>query len=146
MVHWLHVNISPTRWKSIHVNKDYVSKWIETVATPINGVYVMTKFLVKYILCSQSTPRAIVSDEGTHFFNKLFENLMTKYGIQHKVLWAYHPRSNGQDKLSNRDIKGIFEKVVNTFRKDWSKHFDDALWTYITAFKTPLRMFPYRLV
>ena len=31
---------------------------------------------------------------------------------------AYHPQSNGKAEISNRDIKKILEKTVNTSRKD----------------------------
>ena len=31
-------------------------------------------------------------------------------------------------------------------RKDWADNLVDALWAYTTAFKTPLRMLPYRVV
>ena len=30
---------------------------------------------------------------------------------------AYHPQSNGQAEISNREIKNILEKTVNTSRK-----------------------------
>ncbi|XP_062118942.1 uncharacterized protein LOC133832646 [Humulus lupulus] len=59
---------------------------------------------------------------------------------------AYHPQTNGQAKISNREIKGILEKVLNPSRKDWSQRLEDALWAYRTTFKTPLRMSPYCLV
>ena len=48
--------------------------------------------------------------------------------------------------MSNREIKSILEKTVNSSRKDWSKKIDDALWAYRTTFKTPLGMSPFRLV
>lgn len=44
------------------------------------------------------------------------------------------------------EIKRILEKVVNPSRKDWSKHLDDALWEYITAYKNSLGMSSYILV
>ena len=48
--------------------------------------------------------------------------------------------------MSNREIKSIMEKTVNSSRKNWSKKIDDALWAYRTAFKNPIGMFPFRLV
>lgn len=71
---------------------------------------------------------------------------MAKYGVNHKVATAYHPQTSGQAKLSNKEIKRILEKMTNSSRKDCSRHLDNALWAYITSFRTPFGMYPYRLV
>jgi hypothetical protein len=48
--------------------------------------------------------------------------------------------------VSKREIKQILEKMVSISRKDWSEKLTEALWAYITAYKTPIGTTPYQLV
>jgi hypothetical protein len=52
----------------------------------------------------------MISDGGTHSYNKTFEYLMKKYGMTHKVVTPYHPQTSGQVELINKEIKQILEK------------------------------------
>lgn len=49
----------------ILVAVDYVSKWVEAVATRTNDHKVVVKFLQSNIFSRFGYPRAIISDEGT---------------------------------------------------------------------------------
>ena len=77
-------------------------------------------------------PRDIISNWGSHFFNKFFMGLLEKYGVLHNVATPYHPQTSGQVEVSNREIKQILSKTVNASRRDLSRRLDDALWAYWT--------------
>ncbi|XP_022156052.1 uncharacterized protein LOC111023021 [Momordica charantia] len=117
---------------------DYVSKWVEAVACASSDAKVVAKFLHKHIFTRFGTPRALISDEGSHFINKVVASLLAKYNIKHKVSTTYHPQPNGHAEISNWEIKSISENDVNANRKHWAMKLDDAIWAYCTAFKTPL--------
>ncbi|GKC46066.1 reverse transcriptase domain-containing protein [Tanacetum coccineum] len=120
---------------------DYLSKWVEEKALPTNDVRVVVKFL-KSLFARFRTPRAIISDRGTHFCNDQFAKVMLKYGVTHRLSTAYHPQTSGQVEVSNRGLKRILERTVGKNRASWFDKLDDALWAFHTAFKTPIGFTP----
>ncbi|GJW46982.1 reverse transcriptase domain-containing protein [Tanacetum coccineum] len=76
--------------KYILVAVDYLSKWVEAKALPTNDALVVVKFL-KSLFARFGTPRAIISDRGTHFCNDQFAKVMLKYRVTHCLSTAYHP-------------------------------------------------------
>ena len=104
---------------------EYVSKWVEAIPTRKNDHKIVIAFLKENIFSQFGTPKAIISDRGTHFCNRPFVSLMRTYGVTHKITLAYHPQSNGQAKLANREVKHILEKTVSSNQKDWSHKLTD---------------------
>ncbi|KAL2340900.1 hypothetical protein Fmac_008840 [Flemingia macrophylla] len=74
------------------------------------------------------------------------KKVLEHYGVNHKVASAYHPQTNGQAEVSNREIKRILEKTVSSTRKDWAEKLDDALWAFRTAYKTPLELSAFHIM
>nr|GEZ99697.1 hypothetical protein [Tanacetum cinerariifolium] len=90
--------------KYILVAVDYFSKWVEAKALPTNDARVVCK-LLKSLFARFGSPRAIISDRGTHFCNEQFLKVMLKYGVTHRLSTAYHPQTSGQVEVSNRAYK-----------------------------------------
>ncbi|XP_075095067.1 uncharacterized protein LOC142173385 [Nicotiana tabacum] len=66
--------------KYILVAVDYVSKWVEAAALPTNDAKGVIVFSIKNIFTRFGTPRAIISNGGTHFCNRAFAKLLEQYG------------------------------------------------------------------
>lgn len=103
----------------------------------------MLGFQHKNIFSRFGCPCTIIKDGGSHFYNKLFSNLMAIYSMTHKVVTTYNPWTSGQVEMSSKELKKILQVTVSANRKDWSNKLDDVLGTYRTTYKIPIGTFSY---
>ena len=52
--------------------------------------------------------RAIVTDHGSHFKNKMMAELSVKLGFHHNNSTPYYPQANGQVEAINKVLKKCF--------------------------------------
>ena len=115
-------------------------------ATPKDDAKIVVKFLKKNIFARFGVPRVLISDEGSHFCNSQLQKVLGHYNVTHKVSSPYHPQTNGQAKVSNRELKKILEKTVASTQNDWASKLGDALWAYRTTFKIAIGLSPFQMV
>nr|GEY69492.1 reverse transcriptase [Tanacetum cinerariifolium] len=90
-------------------------KWVEAKALPTNDTRVVVKIL-KSLFSRFGTPKAIISDRGTHFCNDQFARVMSKYGVTYHLSTAYHPQTNGHVKVTNRGLKRILKRTASLWK------------------------------
>jgi transposase InsO family protein len=86
---------------------DYVSKWVEAMPCRAADSRSSKRMFKEIIFLRFGTPRMVISDGGSHFIDKSFQQYLAKHGIHHNVGTPYHPQTSGQAETSNKQIKNI---------------------------------------
>ncbi|RDX83410.1 gag-pol, partial [Mucuna pruriens] len=90
----------------------------EAIATKTNEAKVVVDFLKSNIFCQFGVPKELISDQGSHFCNRAMSSLLHKYGVMHIIATTYHPQTNSQAEVFNREIKKTLQKMTKPSRKD----------------------------
>ena len=78
----------------------------------------VAKFPFKNVVTRFGCPKILISDQGTHFFNQLIEELKEEFQIQHRRTSPYHPQANGVVKVFTKIVENTLKKVCNARRDD----------------------------
>jgi hypothetical protein len=78
-------------YEYILVAVDYVSKWVEAMPCRATNSRSSKKMFEEIIFPRFGVPRMVISDGGSHFSDKSFQQYLSKHGIHHNVATPYHP-------------------------------------------------------
>jgi transposase InsO family protein len=67
-----------------------------------------------------STPRVLVTDNGTEFKNERFAAYCTAFNIHHHFIIPYHPQSDGVVERFNGTLVMLLRAYVNESASDWT--------------------------
>src|SRR6266508_5715037 len=123
---------------------DYFTKWPIAKALKEAMVKAVSKFIYQKIICEHGCSEVLQSDRGTHFINRVIEDLTEKFRIKHRLSSSYHPQTNG---LVERFNQTLCEKLAKLAEEtdQWDQFVDSVLMAYRTTKYLAIEITPFLL-
>ena len=138
--------ITPSGNKYIIVAMDYLTKWPEAKPVPSATAEQVATFLYKDIISRHGCPNRILSNQGTHFKNRMIAHLLQKFKIKQIFSTPYHPQTNGLVERFNRTLCEALAKLSNDHKDDWDQYIAPTLFAYRTSKHSTTKISPFYLV
>ena len=98
---------------------EYVTKWEKAKPVETYSSEVSAKFIYENIITRFGCPLTLISEQGSHFINKIITALTKQFKINHKRSTTYHPRSNGAiEEFNYKTLTKGLTKICNTHKDD----------------------------
>jgi len=94
---------------------DNLTKYVKLYPVKSCGTDVVLKSLNNFIKLF-GEPRRIISDRGTAFTSKNFEDYCQQHGIRHSLVSVRHPQGNGQAERVNSTLVPVLQANMNSDR------------------------------
>lgn len=95
----------------------------------------VSKFICESIVTIFGYPLALISDQGTHFLNKIISTLLEEFMTDHPKTSAYHPQENRVIKGFNKTDTKFLIKICSIDKDGWDDKIPVFLWAYRITYK-----------
>ncbi|VFQ98589.1 unnamed protein product [Cuscuta campestris] len=85
------------------------------------------------VICRFGVPEHIITDNGTQFESKPFNDFLGSWGIKHSYASVGYPQTNGEVENANRTIVYRLKRKLEACRGEWAEELPYILWTYRTT-------------
>ena len=111
---------------------DYLSKFVVAQALPNCAAQEVAQFIVDTVL-TFVVPSQILTDNGSHFRNQLFQSLSTILSFEHILSTAYHPQTNGQTERWNATMRPKLRVLCQGNEANWDEFLPGVVHAYNTS-------------
>ena len=130
----------------ILVVSDRYSKLVRTVPLQKFTAAHIAQAFVQHWVFVYGPPVRLLSDNGTQFTARFFQNICRILGIRNVFTTTYHPQANGQVERFNRTLTSALRKYVGEHPKDWDLFSDAVTYAYNTQVHPTTNIAPFELV
>lgn len=106
----------------------------------------VAKFLYDHIFTRYGVPREIVTNKGTYIIVDVIFDLIREYEIRHKNSTPYHPQSNNQVVVTNKEIEAILTNTIAIHRTYLQDRLLEVAWEFNTTCKTTNGFTPFEII
>ncbi|GAU33995.1 hypothetical protein TSUD_212560 [Trifolium subterraneum] len=131
--------------KYLIVAVDYFTKWIEAEPLAKISASNILRFFKRDVLARFGIPQVVVTDNGTQFTNKKFQEFLAAIGTTQHFTSVEHPQTNGQAEAANRVLLRGLRRRMGASKGNWTEELHNVLWSYRTTPHSTTGETPFRL-
>jgi transposase InsO family protein len=125
---------------------DNLTKWPEAFAIPNQTAETVAKIFVEQIICRHGMPKTLLTDRGTNFLSRLFQEICKLLRIDRLLTTSYKPSTNGLCEHENKSLKDMLLHFVNNRHDDWDDYLPFVLFAYRTSVHSSTHETPFYLM
>ena len=113
---------------------------------PVKTTYTSAKLAKIYmtrIVCLHWVLRSIVSDRGTQFTSKFWNQLHETLGTRLEFSTAFHPQTDGQTERVNQILEDMLRACALDYGSSWDDNLPYAEFSYKNSYQSSLKMAPF---
>jgi transposase InsO family protein len=115
--------LTARKFDSIRVIVDRLSKFAHFI--PVHTRYDAQKYVeiyIAHVLCLHGVPKMIISDRGSQFVTRFWEQLHASLGTHLIHSSAYHPQTDGQTERVNQILEDMLRACVLEHQGSWDQN------------------------
>jgi hypothetical protein len=98
--------------------KKYLTRWAKARAVKDFSETMDGHFIFDDIITRFGCPNILMSDQGTHFINKIVESLTEELAVHHQKSIPYHPQANGTVEAFDKILEIVMANICSVNRDD----------------------------
>ncbi|XP_023210364.1 uncharacterized protein LOC111613248 [Centruroides sculpturatus] len=112
---------------------DIYTRFAEAVPIKDQSAQVVADAIFNNIVCRYGCPDMVISDRGSNFTSKLFQDACSSLQIKHNITTAYRPCSNSICERFNKTLCGTIARISEGNNRNWDSFISPALFAYNNA-------------
>ncbi|WVZ76321.1 hypothetical protein U9M48_024305 [Paspalum notatum var. saurae] len=131
-------------YNSIWVVVDRLTKVAHFI--PVNTTYSgarLAELYISRIVCLHGVPKRIISDRGSQFTSRFWEQLHDSLDSKLWFSTAYHPQTDGQTERTNQILEDMLRACAIQYGTSWDKSLPYAVFSYNNSYQASLKKSPF---